>query len=175
MREAEGHCRISNADHEQWTTEEQEKSTISLTNFCPSSSFVPRNRTTTGTFISRSRNAMMMPSAIISHLVSPPNILTKMVLTRESEQRIRNDALTVSDVAFPPVSRKLAGFPPFRMRASTVFMARPAPLTVDDKSADQTFRQIAHLGYENGSPRVPTLPSPDSLRKESPVSSWLRR
>jgi hypothetical protein len=37
--------------------------------------------------------------------------------------------LTVSDVALPPVSRKLAQWPPWIVRASTVFIARPAPFT----------------------------------------------
>lgn len=43
---------------------------------------------------------------------------------------MRKDDLTVSLVAFPPVSRKLAQWPPWRVRASTVFIARPAPFTV---------------------------------------------
>ena len=36
---------------------------------------------------------------------------------------------TVAAVALPPVSRKLATEPPEEVSASTVFMARPAPLT----------------------------------------------
>lgn len=108
-----------------------------LTIFCPSSSFVPRSRTTTGTFIFKSRKAKIIPSAIISQRVSPPKILTNTALTRVSEQITRNDALTVSEVALPPVSRKFAQWPPWIVRASTVFMARPAPLTT--RYCEQTF------------------------------------
>lgn len=71
----------------------------------------------------------MMPSAIISQRVNPPKMLTKIALTRVSEQITRKDDLTVSDVALPPVSRKLAQWPPWIVRASTVFIARPAPFT----------------------------------------------
>ena len=56
-------------------------------------------------------------------------MFTKMALTRGSEVIIWNEALTVCEVALPPVSRKLAQCPPWIVRASTVFMARPAPLT----------------------------------------------
>lgn len=52
-----------------------------------------------------------------------------MILTLESVSIVRKAWLTVSDVALPPVSRKLAGDPPRFLRASTVFIARPAPFT----------------------------------------------
>jgi hypothetical protein len=71
----------------------------------------------------------MIPSAIISHLVKPPKIFTKMAFTRGSEVIIRNEDFTVSEVALPPVSRKLAHEPPWCVSASTVFIARPAPFT----------------------------------------------
>lgn len=95
----------------------------------PASSFVPLNRTTTGTLRFKSRNAMIIPSAIMSPRVRPPKMLTKMARTRGSETTTRNEDLTVSLVALPPVSRKLAQWPPWWVRASTVFMARPAPFT----------------------------------------------
>lgn len=101
-----------------------------LTIFCPSSSFVPLSLTTTGTFMSKSRNARMIPSAIMSHLVKPPKILTKTALTRGSEQMMRKDDLTVSEVALPPESRKFAQWPPCNVSASTVLIASPAPLTI---------------------------------------------
>lgn len=96
----------------------------------------------------------MIPSAIISQRVRPPNILTNTVLTLGSERMMRNEDLTVSDVAFPPVSRKLAQLPPCRVSASTVFMARPAPFTI--RMLDGTS-----FGMVGGClPRVPMLPSP---------------
>lgn len=103
---------------------------VKLTILCPASSFVPRSRTTTGTLIFKSRKARMIPSAIMSQRVSPPKMLTKIAFTRGSDVMIRNDDLTVSDVALPPVSRKLAQCPPWMVSASTVFIARPAPFTV---------------------------------------------
>ena len=42
---------------------------------------------------------------------------------------MRKEDFTVSDVALPPVSRKLAHWPPRSAMASMVFIARPAPLT----------------------------------------------
>lgn len=121
----EDHFLRSKPPSQRWNRNKNPEPTI----FCPSSSFVPRSRTTTGTFIFKSWKAKIIPSAIISQRVKPPNILTKMAFTRVSEQMTRNDDLTVSDVALPPVSRKLAHRPPWMVSASTVFMARPAPLT----------------------------------------------
>ena len=97
--------------------------------FWPSLSFVPRNRTTTGSLIPRSLYASRMPSAIISHSVRPPKILTNIAVTRGYLRMTRKEDLTVSRVALPPVSRKLAQWPPRCVRASMVFMARPAPFT----------------------------------------------
>ena len=56
--------------------------------------------------------------------------LTSIALTLESVSIVLKDWLTVSDVALPPVSKKLVGRPPRLISASTVFIARPAPLTV---------------------------------------------
>lgn len=57
-------------------------------------------------------------------------MLTKMVFTLESFKMILKELLTVSRVALPPVSRKFEHLPPRSNMASTVFMARPAPLTI---------------------------------------------
>lgn len=130
-----------------------------LTNFCPFSSLVPLNRTTTGTFMSSSLKASIIPSAIMSHLVNPPKMLTKIVFMRASSHNMLKHSFTVAAVALPPVSRKLAGLPPFRIRASTVFMARPAPLTVIVVS------HVREHTLENYLPSVPMLPSPSSLIK----------
>jgi len=80
-----------------------------LTICCPSPSFVPLNLTTTGTFNSKSLKARIIPSAIISDLVRPPKMLTKITRTRGSDVMILKEALMVRAVALPPVSRKLAG------------------------------------------------------------------
>ena len=53
-----------------------------------------------------------------------------MALTLGSVSTVRKDWLTVSDVALPPVSRKLVGAAPMFVNASTVFIARPAPFTI---------------------------------------------
>ena len=99
----------------------------------------------------------MIPSAIISQRVSPPKILTKITSTRGSDLIMRKEDLTVSEVAFPPVSRKLAQEPPCLVIASTVFMARPAPFTAwVSLSVKRDF-------IEGFLPSVPILPSPSSL------------
>ena len=101
-----------------------------LTISCAIFSLVPRSRTTTGTFlIPSSLYASTIPSAIMSQRVSPPKILIKTTTTRGSFSMMLSEVLTVSGVALPPVSRKLAHIPPRSAIASLVFMARPAPLT----------------------------------------------
>ena len=72
----------------------------------------------------------MIPFAIMSQRVRPPKMLTKIVFTLGSLSMMWNELFTVSLVALPPVSRKLAHWPPRSAMASTVFIARPAPLTV---------------------------------------------
>ena len=98
--------------------------------------------------------------AIMSQRVSPPKMLTKMVFTLGSFRMMLKEVFTVSLVALPPVSRKLAHFPPRSEMASTVFIARPAPLTV-------RFGQIRNRQcLMGGLPSVPMLPALLSLDSE---------
>src|SRR5580658_7789795 len=75
----------------------------------PNSTLVPSNRTTSGTESEISLAAAMMPSAMRSHFMMPPKILTRMPLTLGSLTMILNAWVTFSLVAPPPTSRKLAG------------------------------------------------------------------
>ena len=95
----------------------------------PRSTFVPSSRTISGTGSPVFFAAATMPSAITSHFIMPPKILTKIDLTCASESRISNAASTRSAVALPPTSRKFAGLPPNFWIISIVAMAKPAPLT----------------------------------------------
>ena len=88
----------------------------------------------------------------MSQSVSPPKILTKMVLTRGSCRITRKEVFTVSDVALPPVSRKLAHEPPRSVSASLVFIASPAPFT--------EYGQRDDKGIWGGLPNVPMVPGP---------------
>ena len=98
--------------------------------FLPSSTLVPSRRTTSGTFRPTCLTAAMTPSAMVSHFMMPPKMLTKMPFTFGSEVMILNAAVTFSAVALPPTSRKFAGWPPKCLMMSMVAMARPAPLTM---------------------------------------------
>src|SRR5690606_35907412 len=80
--------------------------------FLPSSTLVPSRRTTRGTFSPTSLTAAMTPSAITSHFMMPPNMLTNMPFTLGSAVMILNAAVTFSLFAPPPTSRKLAGSAP---------------------------------------------------------------
>lgn len=60
----------------------------------------------------------------------PPKTLTKMDFTLGSDSNILSAIDTCFGPTPPPRSRKLAGFPPFRVMMSIVAMARPAPLTM---------------------------------------------
>ena len=74
--------------------------------------------------------AVMMPSAMMSQRMMPPNMLTNMALTFGSAIMILKALVTVSAVAPPPTSKKLAGAPPCNLIKSMVAMAKPAPLTM---------------------------------------------
>src|ERR1039458_648563 len=98
--------------------------------FLPRSTLVPSRRTTSGTFNPISFTAATTPSAITSHFMMPPKMLTRMPFTFGSEVMILNAAVTFSFVAPPPTSRKLAGAMPYSLMMSMVAMASPAPLTM---------------------------------------------
>src|SRR6185312_11103452 len=98
--------------------------------FLPSSTLVPSSRTTSGTCRLTSRAAAMMPSAMTSHRMMPPKMLTRMPSTFSSDRMILKAAVTRSLVAPPPTSRKLAGAPPYSLMMSMVAIARPAPFTM---------------------------------------------
>src|SRR5262249_17575206 len=98
--------------------------------FLPSSTLVPSSRTTSGTRKPTSLTAATTPSAITSHFMMPPKILTRIPLTLGSEVMILKAAATFSLVALPPTSRKLAGVSPYSLMMSMVAIARPAPLTM---------------------------------------------
>ena len=53
--------------------------------------------------------AATTPSAMTSHFMMPPKMLTKMPFTFGSDMMILNAAVTFSVVALPPTSRKFAG------------------------------------------------------------------
>ena len=53
--------------------------------FLPRSTFVPCNLTTRGTLMPTSLAAAMMPSAMMSHLMMPPKIFTRMAFTLGSD------------------------------------------------------------------------------------------
>ncbi len=80
--------------------------------FLPSSSLVPFIRTTSGTSSETALDAAMMPSAIVSHFMMPPKMLTRMALRPGFRSMILNASVTFSAVAPPPTSRKFAGSPP---------------------------------------------------------------
>src|SRR6201994_2766933 len=80
--------------------------------FLPSSTLVPSRRTTSGTFSEISFAAATMPSAMMSHFMMPPKMLTRMPFTFGSETMILNAAVTFSLLAPPPTSRKFAGSSP---------------------------------------------------------------
>src|ERR1700743_449955 len=75
----------------------------------PFSTLVPSRRTTSGTLSEISFAAAMMPSAMMSHFMMPPKMLTRMPFTFGSLTMILQAAGTFSLVAPPPTSRKLAG------------------------------------------------------------------
>src|SRR5215831_20430941 len=81
-----------------------------LASIClPNSTLVPSSRTTSGTLSETSLAAAIMPSAMMSHFMMPPKMLTRMPFTCGSETMILNAAVTFSLDAPPPTSRKLAG------------------------------------------------------------------
>src|SRR6185312_8765301 len=96
----------------------------------PNSTLVPSRRTTRGTFSEISFAAATMPSAMMSHFMMPPKMLTRMPFTLGSLTMILKACVTFSLVAPPPTSRKLAGSLPYNLMMSMVAMARPAPLTM---------------------------------------------
>ena len=84
----------------------------------------------TGMLIGSSFSAWTTPSATQSHLFIPANIFTKIASTFLSDLTNRNAFETLSGVAPPPISRKLAGSPPESLIVSIVAIARPAPFTM---------------------------------------------
>ena len=97
--------------------------------FLPISSLVPFMRTTSGTLRSTARDATITPSAIVSHFMMPPKMLTRIAFSPGLRSISLNASVTFSAVAPPPTSRKLAGSPPKSLIVSIVAIARPAPLT----------------------------------------------
>src|SRR4030081_484157 len=80
--------------------------------FLPASTLVPSSRTTSGTFRPTSLTAATTPSAMISHFMMPPKMLTRMPFTLGSAVMILKAAATFSLLAPPPTSRKFAGSMP---------------------------------------------------------------
>src|SRR4029077_15168175 len=78
----------------------------------PSSTLVPSSRTTSGTRKPTSFTAATTPSAMTSHFMMPPKMLTRMPFTLWSDVMILNAAATLSFVALPPTSKKFAGAMP---------------------------------------------------------------
>src|SRR5262249_47183066 len=109
------------------------KVTLSLESamiFLPTSTLVPSSRTTSGTLRPASLTAATTPSAITSHFMMPPKMLTRMPFTFGSAVMILKAAATFSLLAPPPTSRKFAGASPQSFMMSTVAMAGPAALTL---------------------------------------------
>ncbi len=77
-----------------------------------------------------SRAASTTPWASTSQRMMPPKILIKTPRTRTSDRMILKAWATLSLVAPPPTSRKLAGSPPQSLIISRVAIAKPAPLTM---------------------------------------------
>ena len=86
-------------------------------------------RTTSGTDRFTALQAVMTPSAMVSHFMMPPKMFTRMPFTLLFLSMILKASVTFSAVAPPPTSRKLAGSPPNSLMVSIVAMARPAPFT----------------------------------------------
>ena len=82
----------------------------------PSATLVPSRRTTRGTLKLTLRAAATIPLAIVSHFIIPPNMFTRIALTRGSDCKILNASVTCASFADPPTSRKLAGDCPFCKR-----------------------------------------------------------
>src|SRR5579864_833209 len=80
--------------------------------FLPCSTLVPSSRTTSGTLRPTCFTAATTPSAMTSHFMMPPKILTSMPFTLGSAVMILNAAATFSLLALPPTSRKFAGAMP---------------------------------------------------------------
>src|SRR5262249_5625988 len=78
----------------------------------PNSTFVPSSRTTSGTRKPTSFTAATTPSAITSHFIMPPKMLTRMPCTLGSAVMILKAAATFSLLAPPPTSKKFAGASP---------------------------------------------------------------
>ncbi|KAF4531030.1 hypothetical protein B566_EDAN019324 [Ephemera danica] len=96
----------------------------------PSSILVPSMRITTGRLSPILCAAFTMPRATISQRKIPPKIFISTPRTLLSASITSNPLHTISSVAPPPASRKLAGSAPACLIASMVAMARPAPLTM---------------------------------------------
>src|SRR5450432_488437 len=75
----------------------------------PSSTLVPSRRTTRGTWRPSSLAAAMTPSAMTSHFMMPPKMLTKIAFTLGLRKIILKALVTCSWLAPPPTSRKFAG------------------------------------------------------------------
>src|SRR5215469_6121285 len=80
--------------------------------FLPRSTLVPSSRTTSGTLRPASLTAATTPSAMTSHFMMPPKMLTRMPFTCGSDVMILKAAATLSLVALPPTSKKFAGDSP---------------------------------------------------------------
>ena len=74
--------------------------------------------------------AVTMPLATSSPLVMPPKMLMKIDRTFGSLLMTSRAPAITSALAPPPMSRKLAGWPPTWLTTSTVDMASPAPLAM---------------------------------------------
>src|SRR5262249_17238088 len=78
----------------------------------PRSTLVPSSPPPSGPLRPPSSTAATTPSAITSHLMMPPKILTRMPFTLGSAVMILKAAATFSSLAPPPTSRKFAGSSP---------------------------------------------------------------
>ena len=91
---------------------------------------MPSNLTIKGHLSALPFVASTIPSATKSHLVMPPKILIKTLVTSSSDSKTSKAAVTVSAFAPPPISQKFAAFPPCSATTSRVDITNPAPLPI---------------------------------------------
>src|SRR5712691_10516312 len=122
----------------------------------PSSSRVPLRRTTSGSFICNRSRAVTMPFATSSPRVMPPKTLISTPLTRGFMRMTERAFSTVSAFAPPPMSQKLAAFPPALWTRSSVLMHSPAPLPMMPISpSSETYVRPRFLASTSrGSPSI---------------------
>src|SRR5437762_2129390 len=138
-----------------------------------SSALVPTMRTTMGTSRVSVLRASTMPRATSSPRVMPPKMLMRMALTLGSLRMIRNAAATLSALAPPPMSRKLAGSPPASLTRSMVVMASPAPLTMQPMLPSSLMKLMpaSRAAVSDGSSSLRSRMRSMSACRASPESS----